>query len=213
MKTTESVCLEIGKRYGKLTVVSYYGKVNDGWQNHKLLECVCDCGRTKVTRQSNLRAGRTRSCGCICGPARKHPEGESKTPEIMAWRAMIQRCTNQKHPYYAHYGGRGISVCDEWMNSYKRFLDDMGRRPDKTFSLERRNNSLGYCKENCFWATSIQQNNNTRQNRFYSIDGVTMTVAQWARKFFVPDGLVRSRLTGGWTISQSLGISSRKDNL
>ena len=86
--------------------------------------------------------------------------GMSKSPEYRAWEAMRQRCNNRNHPDYGHYGARGITVCERWESSFSNFLADMGVKPDPSLSLERRNNNLGYSKQNCYYATRSEQNKN-----------------------------------------------------
>ena len=82
--------------------------------------------------------------------------------EYNSWCAMIQRCTNPKHENYRHYGGRGITVCERWRSS-ANFLSDMGLKPDPSYTLERRDNSLGYSPQNCYWASKSQQARNRRK--------------------------------------------------
>jgi hypothetical protein len=98
-----------------------------------------------------------------------------------AWRGMLARCRNPRHPSYKNYGGRGITACERW-NSFENFLDDMGKRPSPKHSLDRIDNNGNYEPGNCRWATRREQANNTRMNRFVTFDGRTMTLAQWARE-------------------------------
>jgi hypothetical protein len=102
----------------------------------------------------------------------------SKT--YLAWQYMKARCNNSKSQNYKYYGGRGITICDRWLNSFKNFLEDMGEKP-KGLTLERIDNNGNYEPDNCKWATWIEQRNNTRSNRWISYNGETRTVAQWAR--------------------------------
>lgn len=123
-----------------------------------------------------------------------------RVTEYDIWSRMIQRCHNPNCFKYPIYGGRGIFVCDRWKRSYVNFLADMGRRPAGT-SLERKNNSLGYFKGNCKWATLLEQANNRRDNHCITHNGVTATIAQWARKLGVRRGLIAKRVYRGWPIS------------
>lgn len=91
---------------------------------------------------------------------------------------MKDRCNNPNHRYYGHYGGRGIKISDAWL-VFTQFLADMGNKPDPTYSLDRIDNNKGYCKENCRWASRLQQSNNTRRNRNVTMSGKTQSVSMW----------------------------------
>lgn len=124
----------------------------------------CDCGETCEISSRDLAAGYKRSChkrSCTCGKREFH--GKARTTEHGIWGAMKQRCSNQKAKCYPHYGGRGITVCAEWKNSFSNFFEDMGPRPSKDHSLDRIDVNKGYNKENCRWATGIEQRSNKRR--------------------------------------------------
>ncbi|MEG7359958.1 hypothetical protein [Pseudomonas citronellolis] len=110
---------------------------------------------------------------------------------------MIDRSTNPANKRYADYHGRGITVCESWM-TFANFLTDMGEKPDGT-SLDRIDNDAGYFKENCRWATSLEQMNNTRRNSFVEYLGKRQTVSQWAAQLGIPEGTLRSRINRGWS--------------
>lgn len=103
-------------------------------------------------------------------------------PEYSIWVMMKQRCYNVACKSYKNYGGRGIDVCPEWRESYKAFIADMGPRPDKQYTLERKDNSKGYYKDNCVWATRREQSLNKRDNRIITIDGISKTMQEWAEE-------------------------------
>lgn len=128
----------------------------------------------------------------------KRTGGLSRTPVGFVWREMIERCYNPKGPQYSDYGGRGITVCERWFNSLPNFMEDMGERPSG-YTLERVDNNGNYCPDNCRWATRLEQANNKRDNHKVTIDGVELTIAQWARKLGVTSELIRNRLYRGWT--------------
>ena len=89
--------------------------------------------------------------------------GRYKTPEYYCWQGMKNRCLNSNHKQWEYYGGRGITMCDEWVSSFPQFLSDMGERPTPNHSLDRVDNDKGYCKENCQWRTKKEQMNNRRK--------------------------------------------------
>lgn len=131
---------------------------------------------------------------------------------------MRHRCYNPKTPYYDNYGGRGITVCPEWFNSFETFLDDMGKRPTSGHSLDRIDNNLGYSKDNCRWATSKVQNNNksrsstigqSSKSPLLTYNGRTMERIAWAEEVKIPSQTIAARLKYGWTIGQALGLEER----
>jgi len=119
---------------------------------------------------------------------------------------MIQRATNPNHNRSADYAGRGVTVCDDW-KVFENFLRDMGERPEG-MSLDRIDNSKGYSPENCRWATPKEQLNNTRRNRFLTLNGETKTVAQWAEEAGINAGTIYSRLGRGWSGADLLVVAS-----
>lgn len=123
-----------------------------------------------------------------------------RTTEYRTWEAMIARCENPKNSRYPIYGGRGITVCDEWRCDFSRFLADLGPKPSPQHSLDRIDNSLGYYPGNCRWATRLEQANNHRDNRRIEYKGETLTLAQWAKRLNLPYHTLKNR-TGrlGWS--------------
>lgn len=144
--------LVLGKTFHKLIVLEEKGR--DNYHNILWL-CKCVCGNYKVVTGSHLRSGHTKSCGCTKRMQTIH--GGSYTPEYTAWLGMKSRCYNSNHNRYIHYGGRGITVCDRWKDSFENFLADMGKRPSENLSIDRIDNDGNYEPSNCRWATGKVQ--------------------------------------------------------
>lgn len=191
-----------GKKFGRLLVQSMAGfHVQPGGQRKRLWKCLCDCGEAAIAHHSNLQSGTTKSCGCLWEEHPKHTtHGCSKpgkwTAEYATWAGMIQRCTNPNNERWECYGGRGITVCERW-SRFENFLEDMGNKP-AGHTLERRNNSLGYCPSNCKWATWLEQASNKRNNRKISALGETINLSEWATKTGIKRATIAMRLTLGW---------------
>lgn len=155
-----------GLRFGRLVVVV---RAPTRRGTNAFWHCVCDCGRTKDVLGISLRNGDTQSCGCLqreLMAARRTTHGQSKngtTRTYNSWASMVQRCTNPHYYQYENYGGRGISVCEEW-RSFANFYRDMGDRPPGR-TLDRIDNNRGYEKSNARWATPYQQVHNRRERK------------------------------------------------
>ncbi len=118
------------------------------------------------------------------------------TPEYRTWKSIKQRCLNPKNPGWKNYGGRGIKMCQRWLDSFSDFLKDLGTRP-VGYSLERKDNNGDYCPANCVWANRTQQNRNARSNHAVSINGVTKLISEWSEETGVHRTTIFSRLKKG----------------
>lgn len=159
------------------------------------VKCLCDCGKEHIVHVYNFR--HTKSCGCLRRSLAKSlnlKHGKSESKEHMAWSSMKKRCLDSNHPAYHNYGGRGITVCKEWLESFNNFLADMGKAPSPGHSLERVNVNSGYCKENCTWATRKEQARNRRNNVLINVDGVVMTLTDWCAFYGISVQTVRHRV-------------------
>jgi hypothetical protein len=117
---------------------------------------------------------------------------------------MITRCENPKSIEYEVYGGRGITVCDRWRISFENFLADMGDRPTPKHTIDRIDNAIGYCPENCRWATMKEQQRNRRNNRLISFDGKTATLAEWAEISGNSSDIISWRIKQGWNLRSAI---------
>lgn len=129
--------------------------------------------------------------------------GMHSTRTYSSWQAMTHRCTCENDPFYEIYGGRGITVCERWLYSFKNFLEDMGKRPAK-HTLGRINNQLGYFPDNCHWENIKQQQSNRSTTRFITYGDQTMHIADWSRSTVISPSVIRRRLDAGWPIAQAL---------
>lgn len=162
--------------------------------------CHCDCGGATVVTTSNLRHNLIRSCGCLSKEIssiinRRH--GLSHIPEYRVWNQIKDRCYNEKRDCYKDYGARGITMSDEWKDDFEAFYRDMGPRPTNHHTVERDNNNSGYSKENCRWATKLEQGNNKRNNIFFFYNGVAKTLATWCKELNLDYGVVYMRIQRG----------------
>lgn len=195
-----------GKKYGRLTVKKFVGKTP---HRDTLWNCQCDCGNEIVVKKGNLLSGNTRSCGCLRNEnIFKHGKYNSRLHKI--WRTMKQRCFNPKDPQYHNYGGRGITVCEEWLE-FKNFyewaisngFDENAPRGAST--IDRINVNDGYKPDNCRWVDMKTQSNNKRNNRLLTFDGETMTLSQWAEEKGLKVSTLQARIDEyHWTTEKAL---------
>lgn len=159
----------IGRRFHRLLVLSRAPSKQSGSSRASRWLCRCDCGTEKVIGAHELRREATRSCGCLMREAAKKTcidrtkHGMSQSSTYRVWANVIARCTNPNERSYPNYGGRGIKICDRWLQSFEFFLEDMGERPAR-LTLDRKNNDGDYELGNCRWATRAEQNRNKRTN-------------------------------------------------
>lgn len=192
-----------GKTIGQVFVLNRCGSNTCG---QATWNCMClACGGYFITDGSSLRAGRSKSCGCVArstfGPRmKKHGQATSRTYRI--WCGMRRRCEDLSSKKAHLYAKKGVGVCLRWQ-SFECFLSDMGVAPPG-MSLDRINGDLGYFKENCRWATAEQQGNNTSANRNITHDGRTQSIAKWAQEIGIKQNTLAYRIRRGWTVERAL---------
>lgn len=173
----------LGKRFGQLTVVERVENASNGQARWK---CICDCGETCIARASKLVRGvkfRCKKCRYKYISETKSTHREEPRDLWVRYCCMKNRCTRHDYHAYHRYGGRGITICDEWSKSFIAFRDwalNNGYR--KGLTLDRIDNNGNYCPENCRWATQQEQCNNNSRNRIVVVFGEKDTLANWVRK-------------------------------
>lgn len=197
--------VEIGQEFNHWTVKEKTNR-KDTWL------CECKCGTVKTVLIYYLFNNKSKSCGCARDEStskrfKKH--GMSSSIEFSTWLRMKGRTNNPNNKKFKNYGARGIRVCKYWFDSFEAFYRDMGSRPGKNYSIERKDNnanySCGHCEEcitngwsaNCRWATNSEQAFNKTTSVFYTFDGKTMTIAEWAKETGIPYLCIYKRIKNG----------------
>lgn len=193
-----------GRVFGRLTVVERVGEKR--WRSS------CTCGGIAISKTQNLISGKAKSCGCLSrevAASLKRTHGAANTRAHNTWNGIIQRCNNPNNKHFKNYGGRGITVCDEWLD-FSTFLRDMGQ-PAEGFSIERVDNNAGYFKENCIWADRTTQQRNRRVVQLVELNGEKRCLSEWAEIYGLSQSLVLSRFNSlKWSLEETLGITERK---
>lgn len=205
----------VGQVFGRLTVISegpgyidYKGGKGINW----VCECSCGSGKVVVTRGSNLKTGNVTSCGCYrLEIFKRGTHFKSDHPVYRTWASMRGRCLNPKDTAYDRYGGRGITICQEWLDDFNVFYTWMiaqGWVEGTVLSLDRVDNNRGYSPENCRLATKTEQSRNRRNNTMYTIYGQTLCFKEVWEKFALPSvkyGAFEARVKyNGWNIYEAL---------
>lgn len=208
-----------GFKTGKLTVIKiikreelphiYPNKSGTVW------ECFCECGNTCYKLATEIQQGKAKSCGCrkndqwkeATNKNKKYEEGTLKTTEYSTWQGMIQRCTNPNNEGYHLYMGKGIKVCDRWLDKergFLNFLEDMGKKPSPQHSLDRIDGNGNYEPSNCRWVTWFVQLANTSRNRWIEYNGEQFILAELARKLGIHEHTFSYHLHKGHSIEYML---------
>lgn len=209
-----------GTRFGKLIVIGFAGRSS---RDLVMWRCLCDCGNETVASSNSLRnsveRSKKRSCGCL-GPEvtrdRSVTHGMTHSITYASWRSMINRCTCPNATGYERWGGRGITVCQQWRDSFQSFVSDMGVRPGKSYSIDRYPDYDGnYEPGNCRWATRKEQANNRRQcTRKFRItlshNGESLTMHEWAAKLGLSVQTIYGRRWKRLPIEKVLAASRKK---
>jgi len=193
-----------GQRFGRLVVV---GPTENRERRSVVWKCDCDCGQVAMSIATHLRNGKTQSCGCLAREVladrnRKRTKAEEDRRESSTsywpWRSMRQRCRDPKSKAYRYYGGRGITVCQRWDESFENFVEDMGPRPSLQHSIDRIDVNGNYEPNNCRWATIGEQSVNRRNTVRITAFGATKCLTEWSEETGVNRATIRARLRKGW---------------
>lgn len=194
-----------GQRYGRLTVIKEEGST----PNRISWLCKCDCGNYKIVKTINLRRGATKSCGCyrseyVKNQKQMYPRDVRIRRLRYIWHGMKRRCEDPKHKGYESYGGRGITVCNEWRDyvTFARWAISHGY--DDGLTIDRINNDGNYEPNNCRWVTIKEQLRNTRRNHLGTINGTTKTVTECAEEYGLDPNTVLTRMSKGMSLQESL---------
>ena len=187
----------VEQKFNKLLVIS---RAENTKQGRAQWNCKCDCGNSLIVRGSYLLNGHTQSCGCL--RKEKSSElntvhGKTNTKIHAVWKSMKQRCFDENIKNYEIYGGRGITVCDEWKHDFQSFYDYVSQLPhygEEGYSIDRINNNGNYEPGNVKWSTRKEQARNRRSCRYIYYEGEFMTVAELSEKTGVPARKLYSKL-------------------
>jgi hypothetical protein len=204
---------EVGQRFGRLVVLGLVGRSKAGVL---LWLCQCDCGNTSTVQISSVRYGKSKSCGCLgreITSKRSTKHGFRGTRIYRIWAGIKSRCLNPNEPgYQKYYGVRGISICDEWRDSFEAFRDHVMQLPhydEKGYSLDRVDNDGDYEPDNVRWATLTEQSRNNRGNHLLTFAGKTQCLTAWAIEVGLNPNMVFQRIKAGWSVDRALTSPSR----
>ena len=199
----------IGERFGRLVVLAHADARRSGHKMRARAVVRCDCGTEKEIWSESLKYAKTVSCGCLQREVvadRERTHGMATTPLYKVWSSIKRRCRVPDDPHYAEYGGRGITVCDEWADDFAAFARAVGKRPSVRHSLDRVDNDRGYEPGNVRWATHTQQMRNTRHNHLVFFNGRDIPISQAIEesRTSVNNRTVYRRVNKGWQIERAL---------
>ena len=186
-----------GQKVGKWAVIRYLGAIHPG-QTTTYYLCRCECGVERPVNSSALRRGKSISCGCYQREVARNRwtiHGLNDHPLRSHYHAMKSRCYDTRNMGYPNYGGRGVKICQEWLDSYPAFVEwALNSGWAEGLTIDRIDVNGDYSPDNCRWITRAEQSHNTRRNKFYTYQGQTKTLTQWSRDLKIPYERLRGRL-------------------
>ena len=207
--------IQVGDKFGRLTVTNLN---SDIVKNNIKHECVCECGTIKNIRGDYLKNGNTVSCGCFRKKFNfdtiNKNKNENEYLEYKAFQSMKQRCLNPNNKSYKNYGGRGIKICERWMerNGFNNFIEDMGHKPSAKHSIDRMNNDEDYSPENCRWTTQAEQMRNTSKTLNITFRNKTQCLKDWCQELNINYHKAHDRFKAGNSIEDILSDSKYTKN-
>lgn len=196
-----------GEKIGRLTVIK---RVENNKANNAQWLCQCECGKEIITTTANLKRRHSKSCGCL---RKEHTSGINNnfykhgmynTKLYQTWHNMKQRCFNKNSSHYKNYGGRGIKVCDEWLEFMNFYNWAMSNEYSEGLTIDRIDVNGNYEPDNCRWVDNKTQCNNKRNNHLITYNGKTHTMMEWSRLLNIKYDVLRFRLKRGWDIEKAL---------
>lgn len=194
----------IGKKFGKLTIIENYTDE----KGQTKVKCKCDCGKYKIVLLYELKNNHIKSCGCL---RTKHGKSNKKNRLYKIWGIIRDRCFCKTYLRYKDYGGRGITICEEWKNDFLVFEKwALANGYSDNLSIDRINNDGNYCPENCRWATAKEQANNRRNSKFIYYNNEKLTISQFANKYNINRNILNQKINKGFKIQEI--IDSLEEN-
>ena len=182
----------VGQRFGRLVVLEDT-KIMVLKRTQTYQKCLCDCGNIVIVPKSYLKSEHTRSCGCWVKEMHT-THGLSQSRIYKVYSGMKKRCYDKNHKIYNRYGGRGITICDEWLNDFMAFYNwSMANGYQDNLTIDRIDNNKGYSPDNCRWVTMLEQAQNTSKNVNITYKGKTQTISAWSRETGIPQNTISRR--------------------
>lgn len=213
-----SKCIDlVGKKFNKLTIVK---RVNNDKHGNSCWLCKCDCGNTTIVPANELKRDGVKSCGCFrkqfakqrASAIKLHKKhGKQQTRLYNIWAGMKQRCYYRYSIGYKNYGGRGITICDEWLNSFENFYIWAIQNGYKdNLTIDRINVNDNYQPSNCQWVDNLEQQNNRRNNIKIFYSNKTQSLSDWARELKIPYHILYYNTKKGYSLQQIIDKLNRK---
>jgi hypothetical protein len=190
-----------GRVFGRWTVI----RRAENYGTQARWVCTCSCGTDALRTTGALSGGESSSCGCYRKEKMSTQKGLSSSKEYNSWKSIVARCTHVQCKDYPRYGGAGVTICADWLNSFDAFISYVGPKPTPKHSIDRIDNAKGYEHGNVRWATGREQQANRKNTTFIEYLGVRQPLAALAHAHGLAPKVVNSRVFRyGWTVEKAL---------